>query len=82
MNLIVLILDRYWLFCQYIIFNKIKKAFLNKRRLWVCDTIITFLLDNITYLMLNNAGQHKESEILFNRAKVVIPYGVNSPVRF
>jgi glutamate-1-semialdehyde 2,1-aminomutase len=40
------------------------------------------LLDNITYLMLNDAGQHKESEILFNRAKVVIPYGVNSPVRF
>ena len=32
--------------------------------------------------MLNDAGQHKQSKILFDRAKAVIPSGVNSPVRF
>ncbi len=32
--------------------------------------------------MLDNAGQYKQSKILFSRAKAVIPSGVNSPVRF
>ena len=32
--------------------------------------------------MLNESGPFKQSKILFNRAKAVIPSGVNSPVRF
>jgi glutamate-1-semialdehyde 2,1-aminomutase len=32
--------------------------------------------------MLNDAILYKQSKILFNRAKAVIPSGVNSPVRF
>src|SRR5919108_1302107 len=32
--------------------------------------------------MISDAGQHKQSKSLFDRAKAVIPSGVNSPVRF
>ena len=32
--------------------------------------------------MINESGPYKQSKILFNRAKKVIPSGVNSPVRF
>src|ERR671919_1656525 len=32
--------------------------------------------------MLNESGAFKQSKILFNRAKAVIPSGVSSPVRF
>jgi glutamate-1-semialdehyde 2,1-aminomutase len=32
--------------------------------------------------MLSDASQHKQSKILYDRARAVIPSGVNSPVRF
>jgi glutamate-1-semialdehyde 2,1-aminomutase len=32
--------------------------------------------------MINESGPYKQSKILFDRAKTVIPSGVNSPVRF